>query len=92
MTTHRGTTVLLLDGGRELAAAANLSKDSTGSWFGTLTFPASVRTPELLNLRHGQLRVDGREGKFDRQDTADWLDSPNGQFRIKILGNGDAPF
>lgn len=91
MNTHRGTAVLLLDG-RELTAVANLSKDSTGSWSGTLSFPASARTPELLNLRHGQLRVDGLDGKFDRLDTSDWVGSPNGQLQIKIMGNGEAPF
>lgn len=92
MTTHRGTAVLLLEDGRELAAEANLSKDGAGSWSGTLAFPAAAKTPGLLNLTDGTLRVGDREGKFVRPDTADWLNSPAGQVRIHILGNGEAPF
>ena len=92
MTTHRGTAVLLLEDGRELTAEANLSKDSTGNWSGTLAFPAAAKTPGLLNLTEGALRINGREGKFVRPDTSDWANSPVGQVRIHILGNGDAPF
>lgn len=92
MTTHRGTAVLILEDGRELAAEVNLSKDGAGSWSGTLTFPAGAKTPGLLNLTEGALRVDGQEGKFVRPDTSDWIGSPAGQIRIRIEGNGDAPF
>lgn len=92
MTTHRGTAVLLLDNGRELAADANLSKGDTGTWSGTLVFPAGAKTPGLLNLADGTLRVGGRDGKFVRPDTSDWIGSPAGQIRIRIEGNGDAPF
>lgn len=92
MSTHRGAAVLLLEDGRELTAEANLAKDDAGSWSGMLVFPVAAKTPDLLNLRHGRLRVVGREGKFDRLDTSDWVDSPAGQFRIRIEGNGDAPF
>lgn len=92
MSTHRGTAVLLLDDGRELTAEANLSKDGAGTWSGTLAFPAGAKTPGLLNLTEGVLRVGGRDGKFIRPNTSDWLDSPAGQVRIRIDGNGDAPF
>lgn len=92
MTTHRGTAVLLLDGGRELTADANLTKDSAGTWSGSLTFPAGAKTPGLLNLADGTLRIGDRDGKFVRPDAADWLGSPADQIRIRIEGNGDAPF
>lgn len=92
MTTHTSTALLLLDGGRELETTASLAKDGDGSWSGSLTFPVAVRTSELLNLTEGRLRVGDREGAFVRADTSDWLDSPAGLFRIRIDGNGDAPF
>jgi hypothetical protein len=92
MTTHRGAAALLFDDGRELTAAAYLRKGISGSWSGTLAFPAEAKTPELLNLTDGTLRVGDRDGSFVRPDTSDWLDSPAGQFRVRIEGNGDAPF
>lgn len=92
MTTHRGTAVLLLEDGHQLAAEAHLSKDDAGSWSGTLTFPAAAKMPGLLNLTDGTLRIAGRDGKFVRPDAADWIGSPAGQVQIRILGNGDAPF
>lgn len=92
MTTHRGTTVFLLADGRELTAEANLTKDGVGTWSGTLTFPAAAKTPGLLNLTDGTLRIAGRDGKFIRPNAADWIGSPAGQVRIRIDGNGDAPF
>jgi hypothetical protein len=92
MSTHRGTAVLLLEDGRELAAEANLSKDGVGNWSGTLTFPAAAKTPELLNSTEATLRIGGRDSKFLRPDTADWVGSPAGQVRIRIVGNDDAPF
>lgn len=92
MTTHRGAAALLLEDGRELTADAYLRKDIRGSWSGTLTFPAEAKTPELLNLTEGTLRVGGREGKFVRLDTSDWIGPPAGQLRIRVDGNGDAPF
>jgi hypothetical protein len=92
MTTHTSTATLLLDGGRELAATASLAKDGEGTWSGSLAFPVAARMPELLNLTEGRLRVGDRKGAFVRTDTSDWLDSPAGLFRIRIDGNGDAPF
>lgn len=92
MTTYRGTAVLLIDDAHELAAEAHLTKDGDGSWSGTLAFPAAAKTPGLLNLTEGTLRIDSRDGKFVRPDIADWIASPAGQIRIRIDGNGDAPF
>ncbi|MER6492741.1 hypothetical protein [Streptomyces griseorubiginosus] len=92
MNTHRGTAVLLLEDGTELAAEASLSKDSAGTWSGTLAFPAAAKTPALLNVADGTLRVGEREGKFVRPDTSDWIGSPVDKVRIRIDGNGDAPF
>ncbi|MFF9624299.1 hypothetical protein [Streptomyces griseosporeus] len=45
-----------------------------------------------MNLATGTLRISGRDGDFIRPDTSDWVRSPAGQFRIRIQGNGDAPF
>lgn len=92
MSTYKGTAVLLLDDGRQLAAEANLRTDGAGSWSGTLVFPESAKTPDLLNLTEGTIRIAGRDGKFLRPDTSDWVGSPAGQIRIRILGNDDAPF
>jgi hypothetical protein len=92
MNTHKGTALLLLDDGRQVATGADLSKDDAGTWSGTLTFPAEAKTPGLLNLTEGALRIGDRDGKFIRPDTADWIGSPAAQIRIRIEGNGDAPF
>jgi hypothetical protein len=91
MNTHHGPVVLLADG-LELTATAALAKNGSGTWGGSLTFPAAAKRPELLNLREGQLQIDHRLGAFVRPDASDWLDSPAGQLRIRIQGNGDAPF
>jgi hypothetical protein len=91
MSAYRGTVILQLADSKP-AAAADLTKEEAGSWAGTLIFPTEARTPELLNLTEGQLWVHGREGAFVRPDTSDWVSSPTGQFRIRIEGNGDAPF
>jgi hypothetical protein len=92
MQTYRGTALLLLDDDRQIAAGADLRKNDAGSWAGSLTFPAEAKTPELLNLTEGTLRIAGRDGKFNRLNTSDWIGSPAGRVRIRIEGNGDAPF
>jgi hypothetical protein len=91
MSTYRGT-VVLESADSKPAGSAVLSKDDAGSWSGTVSFPSSARTPELLNLAEGRLSIHGREGAFVRPDQSDWVNSPTGHFRIRILGNGDAPF
>jgi hypothetical protein len=92
MNTYMGSALLILDVDTQLATRAALSKDASGTWRGTLTFSAEGRTPELMNLVTGTLRISNRAGDFVRPNTSDWVGSPAGQFRIEIEGNGDAPF
>ncbi|WP_406122876.1 hypothetical protein OHQ89_12190 [Streptomyces canus] len=92
MNTHRGTAVLLLENGQQLTAEADLSKDGAGSWSGTLLFPAAAKSLGLLNVTEGALQVGDQEGRFVRPDTSDWIGSPVDKVRIRIEGNGDAPF
>lgn len=95
MNDYRGAAALLLDDGRELAVSANLTKTAVAGrtdWQGTLSVPDQSKPIEMVNLQQGTLRTEHGEGQFVRPDIGDWLDSPAGQFRIRILGNGDAPF
>ncbi|MFD9069128.1 hypothetical protein [Streptomyces lasiicapitis] len=92
MSTYRGTVILLLDEVEMPAAAGDLRMDEAGAWGGSLIFPVEARTPRLLNLAEGRLSIRGREASFVRPDTSDWVNSPTGQFRIRIEGSGDAPF
>ncbi|KAB1146844.1 hypothetical protein F7R91_14810 [Streptomyces luteolifulvus] len=90
MTMHRGTAVLLLEDGRELAAQVALSKDGSGSWTGRLTVPPEARTPEILNLQEGRLRINSREATFVK--TYAQMDAPSLRYWMEIEGTGDAPF
>ncbi|PAZ15695.1 hypothetical protein CLM62_12930 [Streptomyces sp. SA15] len=95
MSTHRGTAVLLLEDGREFDVAADLTKTILNGrtiWGGTLSVPDQSKPIELMNLQQGIVRIGGAEGAFNRTDISDWLDSPAGLFRIRVEGNGDAPF
>ncbi|MEU1199806.1 hypothetical protein ABZ446_26760 [Streptomyces sp. NPDC005813] len=92
MTPYRGTVILELPDGEQLAGASDLARDGSGSWSGSLIFPSKVHSPQLLNLTAGRLWIHGREGEFVRPDTSDWVNSPTGHVRIRILGNGEAPF
>ena len=92
MNTYRGDASLILDGGRELPVAANLVKNAAGSWHGMLAVPDQSKPIEMVNLSQGVLRTEHGECPFVRPDISDWLDSPVGQFRIRIEGNGDSPF
>ncbi|WP_318201021.1 hypothetical protein [Streptomyces sp. SCL15-4] len=93
MNNHLGDAVLCLDDGRLLSVNADLSKDGSGTWGGTLfaTIGAAA-TSDLANLTEGTLLIGNRTGAFVRRDTSDWIDSPDGEFRLCIEGNGDAPF
>lgn len=91
MSAYRGTVIVLLDDEKP-AAAGDLRKTESGAWGGSLIFPVEARTPRLLNLAKGRLSIRGREGSFVRPETSDWVNSPTGQFRIRIEGSGDAPF
>ncbi|MGW2048521.1 hypothetical protein ACWCPF_25565 [Streptomyces sp. NPDC001858] len=94
MSTYTGPAALILDNGRELPVTASLTQVAVGrrtSWSGTLTVPDQSKPIEMVNLQQGTLRTDRGQGDFIRPDISDWLDSPAGQFRIRIEGNGDAP-
>ncbi|MFF4346833.1 hypothetical protein [Streptomyces sp. NPDC001530] len=92
MTTYAGAAVLLIGDGRQFDTAANLAKDSSGTWQGTLTFHDQTLVPVLLNVRDGHVLVDGRPGEFIRPDTSDWTFNGGSPFVIRILGSGEAPF
>jgi hypothetical protein len=95
MSTYSGPAALILENGRELPVTADLAQTSFGrrtSWSGTLSVPDQSKPIEMVNLQQGVLRIDQEEGSFVRPDISDWLDSPTASFRIRIDGNGDAPF
>lgn len=92
MTTYKGPAALLVDDGRQFDAAADLTKDSSGSWRGTLTFHDQSLFPVLLNVDEGHLLVDGRPGEFIRPDRSDWTINSGSPFAMRIPGSGEAPF
>lgn len=92
MTTYAGPAVLLIDDGRQFDTAADLTKDSSGTWHGTLTFHGQDLVPVLLNVQDGHVLVDGRPGEFVRPDRSDWTINSGSPFVIRILGSGEAPF
>ena len=92
MNTYQGAAVLLIGDGRQFDTTANLTKDSSGSWRGTLTFHDQALVPVLVNVDDGHVLVDGRPGEFIRPDRSDWTITPGRPFIIRILGCGDAPF
>ena len=92
MTTYKGAAVLLIDDGRQFDTEAHLTKDTSGTWRGTLTFHDEALTPVLLNVRDAHVLIDGRPGEFIRPDISDWTVSASGPFVMRILGSGDAPF
>ncbi|MFJ4974223.1 hypothetical protein ACIP6X_02530 [Streptomyces coeruleorubidus] len=92
MTTYKGAAVLLITDGRQFDTDADLTKDSSGSWRGTLTFHDQALMPVLLNVDDGHVLVDGQPGEFIRPDRSDWTINSGSPFIIRILGSGDAPF
>lgn len=92
MSNYRGAAVLLLDDGRQFDTTADLTKDSSGSWRGTLTFHDQTLFPVLLNADEGHLLVDDRPGEFIRPDRSDWTINSGSPFIMRILGSGEAPF
>ncbi|MFE0470454.1 hypothetical protein ACFW2V_02410 [Streptomyces sp. NPDC058947] len=92
MDTYTGLAVLLIEDGRKFDTAADLTKDSNGSWQGTLTFNDETLFPVLVNVRDGHVLVNDRPGEFVRPDTSDWAATPGGPFIMRILGSGGAPF
>lgn len=92
MTTYKGAATMWLADGRQFPALADLSKDSTSTWRGTLVFAGMDDFPVLVNVQEGALHVGSSYGEFVRPDTSDWIVSPRGPFVMRIEGNGDAPF
>ena len=93
MDNHLGDAVLYLADGRLLSVNADLSKDGSGTWGGTLFASlGAAATSDLSDLTEGTLLIGNRTGAFIRPDTSDWIDSPAGEFMLCIEGNGDAPF
>lgn len=92
MTTYKGKAVLLAEDGSKFDTDADLTKDSSGSWRGTLTFHDVTLFRTLLNITDGHLLIDGATGEFVRPDTSDWTANPNGPRVVRILGSGPAPF
>jgi hypothetical protein len=90
MNNYRGVATLLLDSGAEVAAETRLSKDGSGAWGGRLTVSSEARTPEVLNLQEGRLRINGQEGTFVKTDSQ--MDLPSMRFWMEVQGTGDAPF
>jgi hypothetical protein len=92
MTTYKGGATLLAEDGRKFDAEADLTKDSSGSWRGTLTFRDAALFRALLNISDGHLLIGGKVGEFVRPDTSDWAANPAGPRVMRILGSGEAPF
>ena len=92
MNNFSGAAVLLISDGRQFNTAADLTKDSFGSWRGTLTFHDESLVPVLLNVDDGHLLVDGQPGEFIRPDRSDWTVNSGAPFVMRILGSGEAPF
>ncbi|MGV9588310.1 hypothetical protein [Streptomyces tendae] len=92
MTTYQGPATLLVEDGRKFEADANLTKDQSGGWRGTLTFHDVPLIPVLLNVRDGHVLVGNQTGEFVRQNTSDWTATAGGPLTITILGSGPAPF
>ncbi|CAM5604809.1 hypothetical protein [Streptomyces coeruleorubidus] len=92
MTTYKGDATLLVEDGRKFDAEADLTKDSSGSWRGTLTFRDTTLFRALLNISDGHLLIGGKTGEFIRPDTSDWTANPAGPRVMRILGSGEAPF
>ncbi|WP_405747884.1 hypothetical protein [Streptomyces canus] len=92
MTTYKGDATLLIEDGRKFDTEADLTKDSSGSWRGTLTFRDATLFRALLNVGDGHLLVGGKVGEFIRPDTSDWTANSAGPGVMRILGSGEAPF
>ena len=91
MNAYSGPCVVIIEDETEVAATADLRHYRNGlrtDWRGTLA-PAPDGLKRVLNLTEGILRMpDGREARFVRPDTSDWV--TNNQ--LSIIGQLDAPF
>lgn len=91
MNTYRGASTLIVEDGAEIRAGADLKKSPTG-WGGYLTVDSeNIKT--VVNLWSGRIRLaNGKEGAFDRPNREPAPVRTDLPFRIRIEGNGDAPF
>lgn len=82
----------MTENGTEIRAGADL-KGSERSWGGYLTLDGE-NWDLVKNMWSGRLRLpDGREGAFDRPNRSELPPtSSEVPFRIRIEGNGEAPF
>jgi hypothetical protein len=88
---HRGACTLIVEDGAEISAGADLKKSTIG-WGGYLTVGAE-NIAAVLNLWSGRIRLsNGNEGAFDRPNRETAPVRTDLPFRIRIEGNGDAPF
>lgn len=92
MNAYNGQAVIIIKDETEVAVTANLSNYRNGlrtDWGGTLTPTSPEGLQRVKNLTEGCLRLpDGREARFLRLDTSDWVTSK----RLTITGQLDAPF
>jgi hypothetical protein len=92
MSTYKGPAALWFADGRQIAAKADLTKDRSGPWRGTLSCADEEHVPVLMSVRDGVLQIGGSYGDFVRPDSSDWADTPRGPFLMRVEGSGDAPF
>ena len=91
MKTYRGASTLITEDGTEIRAGADLKGDET-AWGGYLTIDTENSTL-VMNLWSGRIRLpSGAEGAFDRPNREAPPNPTLPMFRIRIEGNGDAPF
>src|SRR4051812_45437326 len=91
MKQYRGASTLLTDDGTEIRAGAGLEGNET-RWSRYLTI-AAENLPVVMNLSSGRIRLpNGAEGAFDRPNREAPPRTHFPAFRIRIEGNGDAPF
>ncbi|MDT0608898.1 hypothetical protein [Streptomyces lancefieldiae] len=92
MTTYTGKAILLTEDGTKFDTDADLTKDASGSWRGTLTFHDATLFRALLNVSDGHLLIDQKTAEFIRPHTSDWTANPASPRVMRILGSGEAPF
>ncbi|MEV6174867.1 hypothetical protein AB0L99_42515 [Streptomyces sp. NPDC051954] len=92
MDIYKGASALIADDGVEIRAGADLKATGT-SWGGYLTIDGQ-NWDIVKNLWSGRIRLpNGTVGAFDRPNRSEKPPtSPDLPFRIRIEGNGDAPF
>jgi hypothetical protein len=92
MKSYRGASTLIAEDGVEIRAGADLSGDER-RWGGYLTID-DENWDVVKNLWSGHIRLpNSAVGAFDRPNRSEGpARSPSMPFRIRIEGNGEAPF